>query len=135
MAVKHGTFRIDGPSLIPWANYLDDLSNQPTPKTIAAFESILLGAYTWAHANTHVVTGRLVDSLDMESKHFKSNYVSRWAGTLHIGEGVRYARYEIGDFRKGSREDWAFHPKHSDPFDDLQLHEYAMDEYIDSLWD
>lgn len=135
MAVDKTSFRIDGPSLAPWYKYLDGLANQPDPKSIVAFESILLGAYTWAHANTHVITGRLVDSLEMESRAFKSNYTAKWSGTLHIGEGIRYARYEIGDFRKGTRPDWAFHPKHSDPFDDLQLHEYAMDEYIDSLWD
>lgn len=130
-----GDIHIIAPSLIPWATHMDRYANEPRSTTLVAFEAILMSAFTEAHASTHVITGRLVSSLDMESKHFKSDRSNKWTGTLHIGEGVRYARYEVGDFRKGVRADWAFHPAHSDPFDSLKEQELLMDEFIDSMWD
>ena len=125
--------KIIGPSLKPWIRELDNYASQPNGKTTVGLLSVLQLAETQARLNTHVETGRLLASMEKESFVRKTVGTSKWSGKLAIGKGIRYAKYEIGDFRKGERVDWTIHPEHSDPFDDLEVHYAAIEAVLDSI--
>lgn len=118
IVVRPNTVHIIGPSLKPWINYLERQANEPSPETLVRLEAILDAAYMHAGINTHVITGKLRASLRQSSTRIVGPRRNRWRGELGIGKGIPYAKYELGERRRGSRPDWFFHPSH-DPFDDL----------------
>lgn len=126
-------FYIEGPSLKPWYNYLDKLSEEPRVHTRLALNAIMQAAYVTAGINTHVETGRLRASLHMSTEHRKSPRRNVWTGELSLGQGLRYAKYELGDRRRGIRPDWAVHPSH-DPYDGLgELYYPAIDAVLSAI--
>lgn len=130
---KQTDIRIIGPSLRPWIDYLDRLSREPSAKTQMALSAVLNAAEVQARANTHVITGRLLASMEKESSVSRTPRRVKWEGRLSLGKGIRYAKYEIGDYRTGVREDWLAHPEHGDPFDNLDYHYAAIDIILDNL--
>lgn len=134
MARETTSFKIMGPSLKPWIKDLKKYEAEPTIKTRAALSAVLNSAAVQARVNTHVITGRLLSSLEIEDNYLNTQRTKKWQGRLALGKGVPYAKYEIGDRRRGVRADWAAHPFHRDPFDDLgDIHYEAVEAILNAL--
>ena len=125
--------QIVGPSLKPWINYLDRLSREPTVKTQTDMKSVLDAAYITARLNAHVISGRLLTSSFVTSEAKGSRGRAGWSGAISFGQGVRYAKYEMGERRKGSRPDWTVHPSH-DPYDGLEMYYPAFQSVINKIF-
>ena len=124
--------KIIGESLDDWINKLDRLSREPTIKTKQELNTALESIHGQVEINTHVISGRLKSSIQKDSNSITRKGVNRWEGEVRIGEGVPYAKYEIGDRRTGSRPDWIVHPSH-DPLQGLEAYDPVIDAIVDDL--
>ena len=59
--------RLISTTLMPWINYMDDLSRQPSARTKASLDAVLQEAYMESQANVHVISGRLRTSGRVQS--------------------------------------------------------------------
>lgn len=138
-------FKIIGPPLQPWINYLDRLSEQPSLKTQAGLDAVLSMVEATVAINTHVAKpkitkkgrvtrqgGRLLASLYRTSNTRRSTRVRRWTGQIVLGEGVRYAKYELGERRRGFRPDWTHHPMH-DAYVGLEVYYELFDAVLGEI--
>ena len=118
---------------------------EPSPETQAVLDSILSAVEAATAVNTHVAKptvrkdgtvtrqgGRLLASLHRNTTLRRSSRRVEWKGEMSLGEGVRYAKYETGDRRRGTRPDWLAHPSH-DPYDGLEMYYPAVDRVLGEI--
>ena len=123
--------RLISTTLMPWINYMDDLSRQPSARTKASLDAVLQEAYMESQANVHVISGRLRTSGRVQSDTRKTPRTGRYTGEIGYGQGIDYAEYELGGYNTqhhGPRTTWPTHPDH-DPLSGME-HYYAQIDTI-----
>lgn len=140
--MAENTVRLISQSLRTWHQYLDRLESEPTGRTQAGLNAILSTAFATTQINVHVRAASPSDPIPggrLRASGYPSNSLRRtsrrnqWSGEISYGEGLDYAKYEMGERRKGVRPDWVVHPSH-DPYEGLEVYHAEIDALLDGLF-